>query len=238
MESIAKEYINRIESAIKITDAVIDIYSDDLRPDQNKKDEFLAIKTKLPESLIFWSGGMSLPEVKILLNELVREDVNYLEIGLYTGSTFISAMYKNNPKSSIAIDVFNEEHILQEFIKNCKDHKINPFTLMRNDSFQLSEEQKKMIHDVNLYFYDGAHDEIDHEKALTEFYDNLSNIFILIVDDWAHLDAVNGTKSAIEKLNFKIHKEWELGYSQQIKSKLNGLCWHNGLYVAVLEKQS
>jgi hypothetical protein len=70
---------------------------------------------------------------------------------------------------------------------------------------------------------------------LTYYYDNLANVFIFIVDDWVHSPAKEGTLKAIEKLNLKVHKKWEIGKPQR-ETDTPGLTWHNGLYLAVCEK--
>lgn len=233
MENIISSYIDRVDQAILKANESIKIKQDPLFWYKKRLNE---LNTKLSEPILKM-GGMSTPEVRIFLNELVDRETNYLEIGSHTGSTFVSAMYGNKPRKSFAIDIFESEKILKTFLENCQLHKLNTFTLIRNDSFKLNETQKQMIEDINVYFYDGAHDEIDHEMALTYYYDNLSKAFILIVDDWVHPEAVAGTISAIKKLNLKVHKKWELGYSQHFRKFRDDLSWHNGLYVAVLEKQ-
>ena len=127
------------------------------------------------------------------------------------------------------------DDIINQFLKNCKTNSVNDFTLIRNDSFKLTSEQKSEIRDINFYFYDGGHSANDHELALTYYYDNLANVFIFIVDDWVHSPAKEGTLKAIEKLNLKVHKKWEIGKPQR-ETNTPGLTWHNGLYLAVCEK--
>jgi hypothetical protein len=127
------------------------------------------------------------------------------------------------------------DDIINQFLKNCKDNSVSDFTLIRNDSFKLTPEQKSGIRDINFYFYDGGHTELEHEKALTYYYDNLANVFIFIVDDWVHIPAKEGTLKGIEKLNLKVHKKWEIGKPQRERDT-PGLTWHNGLYLAVCEK--
>lgn len=230
--SKADDYISLVEHAINFA----------LDAEQIKTDVNFVPRTKLHKTNLLLVNGMSTPEVRIFLNELVKEDTNYLEIGLYKGSTFASALYGNKFKSAVAIDTFedfegeNGDLILQSFLAACKSFKIGNFLLIRNDSFNLTEDQKKSINDINLYFYDGGHSIRDHYFALKKFYDHLSNVFIFIVDDWAHPEAESGTLFALKDLKFKVHKQWILGRSQHDKDS-PGLTWHNGLYVGVLEKQ-
>lgn len=228
MEELIKSYIARVEHAL-------DVGNDQLRW---RNREITKLRTKLSQD-VFNLNGMSTPEVRMFLNELVKEDTNYLEIGIHRGSTFVSAMYQNNPKSAIAIDDFggplSASDVKDNFLSNCKQNGVSKFELIHNNSFWLTSEQKAKIKDVNVYFYDGGHTFNDHKMSLEYYYDNLTDCFIFVVDDWVHQPAVDGTLAAIEKLKLKVHKKWEVGYSQH-KNIPGQLSWHNGLYIAVIEK--
>lgn len=228
-----QSYIDRVERAI-------DFGNDQLRW---KKNEISIMRTKLTQS-VFDINGMSTPEVRMLLNELVEEETNYLEVGIHRGSTFVSAMFKNKPKSSFAIDHFGgvmfSDDIKNKFLENCANHDLFPeknFVLFHEDSFRLKQYQKNQIKNINLYFYDGGHSAEEHKNALSYYYENLSDTFILIVDDWVHLPAVEGTRLGIEENRLRILKEWELGFSQHLQQQNpDKLSWHNGLYIAVVQK--
>jgi hypothetical protein len=207
-----QEYIDRVELAIQ-------------KGKEDKGDTKL-----IPE--IFQLPGMSSREGRILLNELVKDGDKYLEIGVHKGSTFISAMYKNNAKA-VAIDNFSQfggQEVKNWFDQACKDHNVTNFNFINHDCFNLTEEQKSLVNDINVYFYDGDHREQDQEQALTYYIDSMSDVFIFIVDDWNHAPARSGTKLGLEKTNVKVHKEWELN------TEKTGKGWHNALYVAVLSK--
>ena len=227
MEELVQKYIQRVERAI----------DHGLDHERFKKTGQLP-KSKLTDD-VFDLKGMSTNEVRMFLNEMVHPDTRYLEIGVHRGSTFISALYKNQFEFACAIDEFDppysNDDIVKDFLMKCKKNRIGNFSVIRNDSFNLKPEQSEALKNINTYFYDGGHYEWQHEKVLTYYYKNLANVFIFIVDDWAHEPAVKGTRKALKDLNFKIHKEWELGYSHTIKNR-EDLGWHNGLYIAVLEK--
>lgn len=202
------EYIERVENAINCAQSNT---------------------TKLPEP-IFAISGMSTRENRILLNELVKENDKYLEIGVHRGSTFVSALYNNNAKA-IAIDNFSQfggQEIKAFFDQHCADHNIQ-HTFIDHDCFNLNEEHKYLLPNVNVYFYDGDHRFEDQEKALTYYLEFLADTFIFIVDDWNHGPAKDGTRSGIDLTKVNVHKEWEL-------DSRTGKSWHNGLYVAVMSK--
>jgi hypothetical protein len=212
MEEIVKLYIERVERAIEKAESG---------------------ETKLTD-LQLKLHGMSSKKNRIFLNEIIYPDTKYLEIGVWQGSTFISAMYNNKPDSAFAIDNFSQfQGAFDKFYNNCFDNKIPEFTFVNHDCFTLVEYDKKNIQDVNVYFYDGDHTEEDQRKALTYYLDNLAKYFIFIVDDWNHEPAKNGTKKGIEETKIKVHKEWEL--TAHGNGDING--WWNGWYVAVMEKE-
>jgi Methyltransferase domain len=86
MKSRIEEYTKRCEAALEAA---------------------LIEKTKLTDSELSLTG-MSSTKNRILMNELVKKGDRYLEIGVYRGSTFVAAMYKNKPDYAVAIDNFSE----------------------------------------------------------------------------------------------------------------------------------
>lgn len=213
MSNIQK-YIDRVESAIINADSG---------------------STKLTDKQLNLEG-MSSNKNRIFLNELIKEDTNYLEIGTYKGSTFVCALYNNNPLNAYAVDNFSLSESYggteQAFLQTCADNQITKFNFFNEDSFNMKVESKNKIKDINVYFYDGEHGEIDQTKAITDFLDNMSDEFILIVDDWNWEAVKIGTYKGISQSKLKMHKMWELpaAYNGD-KSQ-----WHNGTFVAVLEK--
>jgi hypothetical protein len=111
-------------------------------------------------------------------------------------------------------------------------NKVIAFTHIDKDCFDLTEEEKSFISNMNLYFYDGDHKEEDQIKAITYYVDCLSDIFIFIVDDWNHPPVKKGTRSAISDTKLIVHKEWE--FSSSFNGDANS--WWNGFYIAVCEK--
>ncbi len=112
----------------------------------------------------------------------------------------------------------------------CKKHRIGNFSIIRNDSFNLKPEQLEALKNINTYFYDGGHYEWQHEKALTYYYKNLANVFIFIVDDWAHEPAVKGTRKALKDLNFGYFLSFLSGKYQLLGSYLEDLLGRRWTY--------
>ena len=184
--------------------------------------------SKLDNEILKISGWSS-NKVRHLLNNLCSlENINYLEIGLLLGSTFISALYKNNFKSAIGIDL----QIHKEFYDNRNKFlsEYENIKIIENNCFSL--DLNFIENKIDIFLYDGDHSEIDQERAFSYYDKILNNKFIAIVDDWNDIPSQIGTKKAFEKLNYKVIYEREL-FS-------DGNCdinkWWNGIYVGLIEK--
>jgi hypothetical protein len=110
---------------------------------------------------IFYLDGMSSPKVRAFLNNLCeRKGTRYLEIGLWKGSTFISALYGNEQMVDLAIgiDGYTEFTDLGTVV--------NPINTMNNTLDQRRPPQQKHPYECcmentdkflrkfpNLYFY-------------------------------------------------------------------------------------
>ena len=185
--------------------------------------------TKLSDGVLAMEG-MSSRKVRTLLNELITHDDRYLEVGVYKGSTFTSALFGNEYASAIAIDNFTQFGGNESaFLTNTKTHGVHAFDHINADCFALTPEQKSLISDITIYFYDGDHREEDQHKAITYYHEYLAPEFILIVDDWNHPPVKVGTRTGLAEAGITVHKEWELPAAR------NGdvAQWWNGFYVAV-----
>ena len=181
--------------------------------------------------------GYTSPKIKHFLNNICSLiGASYLEIGVFRGSTFISALYNNteNLKQATAIDNWSEfGGPRQSFFNNVQKFlPQNSFIFYDVDCFQFNIQQA-FQNPVDIYFYDGNHASRSQELAFT-FYNNiLANTFIAIIDDWAWATVQEGTRSAFKKLNYNIL------YEQELLSRPEGSdkeLWWNGLYVAVISK--
>ena len=177
-------------------------------------------------------SGMSSKRNRHLLNNIVNmPGVNYLEIGVHKGSTFVSALYQNNVNYAYAIDNWSEfGNAENTFLKNCNKFNINNFSLFNEDAFSL--DLHWINHKINVYFYDGCHSLEAQRKALEYYYDVLDDTFIFIVDDYDWGDTQVGTMAGICKCNLKIL------YERRLKARFCGdkKTWWNGLYVSLLKK--
>jgi hypothetical protein len=182
--------------------------------------------------------GMTGTKTRHFYNNLLNtDDARYLEIGTWKGSSVCSAMYKNKAKI-ICIDNWSEfGGPKDEFVNNFNKFKgENDATFIESDCFKVDVS---ILPKFNIYMYDGNHTNESHYKALLHYYNCLDDIFIFIVDDWNWKDVRDGTFESIKKLNLKvlfdrrIRLTWDNSHTPQPQASQT---WHNGIYVAILQK--
>lgn len=202
-------------------------------------------RRKLPQGILDIEGWSS-ARVRYMLNELCSgDDIYYLEIGVWQGSTHIAALWGNNVKDSTAIDNFSESwgdhgHVpdtpetrskeLERFEKHCMQ-ELGYLPTLINTEF-LDAAMKLSADIYNIYFYDGDHSPQSQEQALTEFIDTLQDTFVYLVDDWNWGSVRDGTYSGIEKLDLTVVKKWELE-ADIVGDKDK---WWNGIGVFLMTK--
>lgn len=174
--------------------------------------------------------GMSSKKVRNFLNKIVSyPKVSYLEIGVWQGSTFYSALYGNQPEYALAIDNFSEfEGNIQTFQNNMSDVNAE-FSFLNTDCFNLTIRPREKF---NVYFYDGNHS-FDSQKLALTYYDfMLMDEFIYICDDWNFPEVPKGTIAGIEENKLQIIRDWTLPANHNGDTEN----WWNGLYIAVIKK--
>lgn len=182
-------------------------------------------KSKLNLNILTEVRGLTSPKVCHLLNNLVgiKDDINYLEIGVYQGKTFCAAT-SNNKGKAIAIDNFSQYgDNLDIFTHNTKTYCTMDSQFYNMDCFEFTTNEK-----FDIYFYDGNHSHENQQKAMEYFWSMLKDTCIVIVDDWNHEPARTGTIAGIKN----VVKSWQLPAAYNGDSKQ----WWNGLYVALIDK--
>ncbi len=180
--------------------------------------------------------GMSSAKVRHFLNNLCSlPNTHYLEIGVWHGSTWISALLGNEATISSAVAIDNWSQFAEngtEFLSNCHRFLPNfPFKFYSADCFSLNANSTCKS-PVSIYFFDGEHSELAHELAFTHYNSVLDDLFIAVIDDWNYPPVQIGTENAFKKLNYTIL------YEKHLPSTCLGDLdnWWNGLYVAVISK--
>lgn len=182
--------------------------------------------------------GMSGKKTRHFYNNLLnKDDIRYLEIGTWKGSTVCSAMC-GNKATVVAIDNWSQFNgPKDEFLNNFNNYKgENNARFIEADCFKIDIST---LPKFNVFMYDGGHTKEEHYNALKYYYDCMDDIFIYIVDDWNWSDVRDGTFDSIRDLNltFLYQKEIRLTYDNtHTEVNLARETWHNGIYVALLKK--
>lgn len=167
--------------------------------------------SKLPNDILD-IDGFSGNKTRHLYNNICNiPDINYLEIGTYMGSTFISAMYQNSIHG-IAVDNWSEFNgPKNKCIENINKYiDKNNFKLIEKNFLDLNEID--LPYPIDVYLYDGDHSYEAHVKAITNIKQFLSPLSIILIDDfrsdqnWKRV--IDGTMDGFDKskLNIAYHK--------------------------------
>jgi len=188
---------------------------------------------------IKYMDGMSGIKTRHFYNNLLNKDnTSYLEIGTWKGSSVCSAMCMNAARV-VCIDNWSEfGGPRDEFLVNFNKYKgNNDATFIEADCFNLDISS---LQKFNIYMYDGPHEENDHYRALTHYYNCLDDTFIFIVDDWNWKKVRDGTINSLKGLNLSVLYERDIRTTHDNSHPVFGskeqLDWHNGIYVAILKK--
>jgi len=215
--SITEKYISQIELSFKNAEEGISKISED----------------------IIKMDGMSGTKTRHFYNNLLNmEDVRYLEIGTFKGSSVCSAMYENKT-TVVCMDNWSDFYgPKQEFLDNFNKYKgENNATFIETDCFKLNLSSLSSL--FNIYMYDGPHSEMDHYNALKYYYSCLDDIFIFIVDDWNWKEIRNGTLRSIADLKLECLYKREIRLTTDEAHTPEDIAkktWWNGICVFVLKK--
>lgn len=184
--------------------------------------------------------GMSGKKYRALINHLIKrlDHPRYLEIGTWAGSTLCSAINGNSVRAT-AIDNWSEfGGPKAQFLNNLARFK----TPSASVSFIESDFRKvdfTQLGRFNVYMFDGPHTAADQFDGIALVQPALEDEFILIVDDWNHTPAREGTLQALHKLNLSIVHAYEIrttldGSHPTVARQASD--WHNGYLIAVIAK--
>jgi hypothetical protein len=201
-------------------------------------------KSKLPEWILSMDG-MSGQKYRHFISNFINNvnDVRYLEVGCWKGSTSCSALYKNKV-DAYCIDNWSEfSGPRNQFIKNM-EKCVNESNNLINIELEENDFRKVFYNEIgkyNVYFFDGPHEETDQYDGVVVPQDAIEDEFIFICDDWNWERVRNGTEKAFEKLKL------EVIYSVDIRTtsdnthpveynSMGNSDWHNGYFIAVCKK--
>ena len=188
--------------------------------------------------------GLTSHKVKHFINNMCEmPDTSYLEVGVYQGAMFASALEGNNIIAN-AVDNWSDTHNVpmkdidikaekedtkQVFLKNIRPYTGGKsVTIVDSDS---EDSLSKIPVKSNVVLYDGDHTVEAHYSFLTKYNSKIDNTFCLIIDDWNWSQVRHGTLRSIEKLGYKVLFKEEIFTEGEDPTDF----W-NGLGIFVLNK--
>jgi hypothetical protein len=190
--------------------------------------------------------GMSGKKYRYMINNLVgaTPDARYLEIGSWKGSTACSAIYGNTCKA-LCIDNWSDflwgdskENVRGQFEANLKAAGADTAeTDFIDNDFRAVDYST--IGKFNVYMFDGPHDEQDQYDGVMIAQPALEDQYVLIVDDWNGPGVRAGTARALEELGHTVVCSLEIltrHDNEHPVISMEASDWHNGYYVAVVNK--
>jgi len=183
--------------------------------------------------------GMTGNKTRHLYNNICNlNGSTYVEVGTWKGSSFISAMYKNENTYGISIDNWSEFGGPKgELINNVNTYLVNMnVKLIDKDSWLINETD--INKPIDIYLYDGAHTYEDQKKAITYYHKFFSKYVIIMVDDWTcdWVDVKKGTLDGISEMNLKVHYSHEIGLVTTSSHHSGGDTFWNGCGIFVCER--
>jgi hypothetical protein len=205
-------------------------------------EDAMAMRGRLRDEA-FRVHGFSGRKFRLLLNNLVSElpDPRYMEIGLFHGASFCSALFKNKLRA-VGIDNWSEYGGNRQFFED----NLSKFKSELSDVETIEKDFRKVdytrIGKFNVLFYDGSHSEQDQYDGIKIPQPAMDDSYIMIVDDWNWDRVRKGTLDALRDAKVSID------YSIEVRTTFNnenlplvyGMNseWHNGTIVAVVSKRA
>jgi len=150
----------------------------------------------------------------------------YLEVGAFKGASTCAALYENSATGVIIDNWSWDPSPRDDFYINVKQANIVPrLHIIEKGCWDVNVAQEVTPYGMfDVFLFDGPHSYRDQYKAMSYFYDSLSPISIVIVDDWNRQHVREGTEDAIKNQ-----------YKEQVVMK-KVVNWWNGSCIMVWDK--
>lgn len=193
--------------------------------------------------------GMSGKGYRCFINHLIGslDNPSYLEIGLWGGSTFCSAIWGNKVRA-FGIDDWSGIPATggaqiaaprTEFFANLESARaVSPNASVNVIEANYRDIVFASLRPFDVFFFDGPHGKQDQIDGLRLALPAMKPNFIYIVDDWNWPEVREGTKEAIETAGLTVAHDISIKTSHD-GSYTPGLehdPWYNGCSISLLRK--
>jgi hypothetical protein len=205
----------------------------------------MAFRGKLCEDA-FAVPGFSGRKFRLFMNNLIAQvqDPRYLEIGVYHGASFCSAMAGNKLRI-VGIDNWLGNWDNYDGKRDIFDSHLAKFVTPETDVTIMEGDFRHVeyarMEKFNIMFYDGSHSEKDQYDGVFLPSAAMEDNFILIVDDWNWPQVRKGTLDALRYLLLDIEYSVEVrtSFAGEVFPVIHGKNseWHNGMLAAVISRR-
>ena len=181
--------------------------------------------------------GLTSPRVQKLLFGLSKHCKKYLEIGSAQGAT-ASAVVENPDIEVTCVDNWKEDiqpesgefelpdNLVDAFLKNMK-RSVN---VINSD---LLQADKSGVRGIDLFFYDGPHDQDVTARAVEYYSECLADTCIMIFDDANWEGVVYGADQGIKNAGLV-----PIYNKKMLNNVEDPTQWWNGLYIVVVKRET
>lgn len=134
---------------------------------------------------------MSTPRVYAVLNAVVSSmdpGELYLEVGTYQGGSLVSALLGNDTRA-IGVDSFGEfqqTNNMDLTLSNLEKFGVGNRVTLYNKSFQEFFTTVPRDQQIQVYYYDGAHDHLTQLAGMEAAWEYIPSGGIILVDDYVY----------------------------------------------------
>ena len=193
--------------------------------------------------------GYSGVKFRHLMNNLGSlNEGRYLEVGVYRGSTFFSALASNR-LYAVAVDLWQDSNLGSDeaaydaFLTGLNRYRgENSVKVIVGDCWDVAFNRKDEVLEAmggrtaNIFFYDAGHTETEQFMALTNYLPLLDPLFIYVVDDWNQPMVRDGTHMAIQAMRLQVLLKIEVSTRGGLPSDHNDKDWWVGTGLFLLRK--
>ena len=191
--------------------------------------------------------GNSGRKVKHAINNVcnIKENSVYLELGIYRGSTLISALYDTKVSTAYAVDDYTidqkEGHPYREsgwnnvrnaFSELTTTHRLS--NLLKPTIIESTADKvdvKKLVKKLDIIHYDLDEHHTNLESTMRHYIPILDKFTILLISNWNS----KGVRDAWKRLGQTPGLDIELVVEKQSSNTGDTANWYNGFSISVIE---
>jgi len=184
--------------------------------------------------------GMCGRKNRIFLNTLCGFDgCRYLEVGSHAGAS-LSAALDGNRIDAIAIDDWSQfggprDRFYETLSRFRGESRVE---VIEQDCFTV---EPKGLGPVDVFFYDGAHSIPSQYKAIEHFRASLSELAVVVIDDWNWPRVRNATRQALDDLGLNVAWQKEIilpeADVEDMPRHRGAQGWWNGVCILLIDQR-